>query len=104
MYQVILCTCPNMDLAKKIATTLVTNKLAACVNIISNIVSIYNWNDKLVSDDEVQLLIKTQSCLFSAVESEIIALHPYDTPEIIAIDIQQGNKHYLNWIKGSLKS
>jgi periplasmic divalent cation tolerance protein len=103
MYQIVLCTCPNQDIAKQIATELVMDKLAACVNIIPGITSIYSWQGEVMSDDEVQLLIKTQNCFFSALKLKIKTLHPYDIPEIVAIDIQQGDKHYLNWIKGSLK-
>jgi len=103
MYQIVLCTCPNQEVAKQIATELVTDKLAACVNIIPGITSIYCWQGEVISDDEVQLLIKTQNCFFSALKLKINELHPYDIPEIIAIDIQQGDKNYLNWIKGSLK-
>jgi len=103
MYQIVLCTCPNKDIAKQIASELVSEKLAACVNIIPGILSVYAWQDKVTSDDEVLLLIKTQNCFFSALKLKIKTLHPYDIPEIIAIDIQQGDKNYLNWIKGSLK-
>jgi len=103
MYQIVLCTCPNKDIAELIANALVSEKLAACVNILPGIMSVYSWQDKVTSDDEVLLLIKTQNCFFSALKQKIKAIHPYDIPEIIAIDIQQGDKNYLNWIKGSLK-
>ncbi|MEW6990438.1 divalent-cation tolerance protein CutA [Colwelliaceae bacterium 6441] len=102
MYQVVLCTCPNMDSAKTIAKQLIKKKYAACINIIPNVISIYRWQEDIECSEEVQLLIKTESVKFNIVCNEIISLHPYDTPEVIALNIQQGDKHYLNWIKESL--
>jgi periplasmic divalent cation tolerance protein len=78
-YQIILCTCPTTEVAKKIATHLVESNLAACVNILPEITSIYRWENKT----EVQ---------------------PYDTPEIIAIPIQDGHPKYLQWLDMALLS
>jgi periplasmic divalent cation tolerance protein len=103
MYQAVLCTCPNMENAKQIASHLVEEKYAACVNIIPNTTSIYRWQEQTQCDEEVQLLIKTESVKFNLVCGEIKSLHQYDTPEVIALNIQQGDKEYLNWIKESLK-
>ncbi len=102
-YQVVLCTCPNSQNAKEIAKSLVQKKYAACVNIIPNIISVYRWQDNIECDDEIQLVIKTTKDKFKAVSNEIKRLHPYDTPEVIAMSIQQGDEDYLNWIKESLK-
>jgi len=104
MYQIIFCTCPSDEIAKLIATTLVKNKLAACVNIIPNVMSIYQWDKQVMCDSEVKLVIKSTEKLFPLIESSIKALHPYDTPEIIAMNIQQGNEEYLHWINESTKS
>jgi periplasmic divalent cation tolerance protein len=103
MFQIILCTCPDIECAKAIAQHLVKEKLAACVNIIPNIISVYRWQDEIQSDNEVQLIIKTQTNKFNDVADEIKRLHRYDTPEIIAMNIQQGDNNYLNWITESLK-
>lgn len=103
MYQLVLTTCPNQSVAKDIAKHLVTEKLAACVNIIDNITSVYSWQDKLQCDNEVQLLIKTEEQKFAALNQRINHLHPYDVVEVIALNIQQGDKQYLNWISNSLK-
>jgi periplasmic divalent cation tolerance protein len=103
VYQLVLTTCPNDDVAKNIAQHLVSKKLAACVNIVPNITSIYFWQNEVHCDNEVQLLIKTTKALFSKLSNEINQLHPYDVVEIIALNIQQGDKHYLNWISNSLK-
>lgn len=103
MYHVIFCTCPSDVIAKLIATTLVSEKLAACVNIIPKVTSVYQWNDQVMCDDEVKLVIKSTAKLFSLIELKINELHPYETPEIIAMNIQQGNKEYLQWIEESTK-
>jgi len=103
MFQIILCTCPDIESAKAIAQQLVEKKHAACVNIIPNVISVYSWQDKIESDNEVQLIIKTQTDKFNDVADEIKRLHRYDTPEIIAMNIQQGDNNYLNWITESLK-
>jgi periplasmic divalent cation tolerance protein len=103
MYQVVLCTCPDNVIAKKIAQDLMGNKLAACVNISPEITSIYSWQDKIECDNEVQLIIKSKAELFKQLCENINAIHPYDTVEIIALNIQQGDENYLNWIANSVK-
>jgi len=101
--QLVLTTCPNEQVAKTIAEHLVKEKLAACVNILPNITSIYHWQDKLHYDNEVQLLIKTKSEKFTLLNDRINELHPFDVVEVIALNIQQGDNHYLNWIQEYLK-
>lgn len=103
MYQLVLTTCPDETVAKSIAQCLVTEKLAACVNIVPNITSVYSWQDELYCDNEVQLLIKTDEKKFVMLNDRINQLHPYDVVEVIALNIQQGDKYYLNWITNSLK-
>ncbi|OUR63002.1 divalent-cation tolerance protein CutA [Colwellia sp. 39_35_sub15_T18] len=101
--QLVLTTCPNEQIANSIAQHLVTEKLAACVNILPNITSIYHWQGEIQRDSEVQLLIKTDSEKFALLNAQINELHPYDVVEVIALNIQQGDNHYLNWIREYLK-
>ncbi len=103
MYQVTLCTCPTLEVAQSIAQHLVTEKLAACVNILPNITSVYRWQENIVSETEVQLFIKSKADCFDLLNDRIKQLHPYDSPEVIALNIQQGDHQYLNWINESLK-
>lgn len=103
MYQLVLTTCPDETVAKDIAKHLVTEKLAACVNIIANITSVYTWQEQLQCDSEVQLVIKTEASSFIKLNERINQLHPYDVVEVVALNIQQGDKQYLNWISNSLK-
>lgn len=100
-YIIILCNTNSIDSAETIATFLVKEKLAACVNIVPKIKSIYTWQNKIEREDEVLMLIKTKQSLFAKVKEKIILLHPYDVPEIISINIQDGAKDYLNWISNN---
>ncbi len=90
-------------MAQKIAKSLVAAKLAACINIIPKVISIYRWEGKVECETETQLFIKTRQECFANLSLTIKELHPYTTVEIIALDIAQGNQDYLNWITESLK-
>ncbi|NRA53752.1 MAG: divalent-cation tolerance protein CutA [Gammaproteobacteria bacterium] len=98
----VTCNCPDEDSARQIAQSLVELKLAACVNIIANVESIYSWQGQLEQAREVQLQIKTSKSLYQALEDKILQLHPYDVAEVIALPIISGNKAYLDWLKGNL--
>ena len=95
-------TCPDEDIAGKIASLLVENQLAACVNILPAVKSVYRWQGKIEQDKEVLLIIKTRKDVFSRLEAVIRDNHPYELPEIVAVPINTGLKQYLNWIDESL--
>ncbi len=92
------CTCPNEVVAEAIADTLVGEKLAACVNLLPGIRSIYAWQGEIQRDAEVMLLIKTSTARFAALTQRLPELHPYDLPEIIAIPVSHGLPPYLEWV------
>jgi periplasmic divalent cation tolerance protein len=94
-----LCTCPDMDTAHALAERLLTERLAACINILPGLVSVYQWQDKLETDQEVLLLIKTTGQRIAALTARILALHPYDLPEVISHPITAGHPHYLDWVR-----
>ena len=94
----ILCTCPSPNDADAVATGLLEERLAACVNRVPGIKSLYRWEGRVTHDDEVLLLIKTSANLFERVEQTIKALHPHEIPEIIALPIVAGSAEYLRWI------
>ncbi|MDH5599836.1 MAG: divalent-cation tolerance protein CutA [Gammaproteobacteria bacterium] len=100
-YILVLNTCNSAEIASKIAETLVSKKLAACVNIVNGVESVYQWQEKIEHDKELLLIIKTRQSLFSQLEHEIQELHDYELPEIIAVPIEAGEKNYLNWIKSA---
>lgn len=97
-YHIILCTCPDKDTAEKIAHLVLEHQLAACVNIVPNITSIYRWQGQIERAEEQLLLIKARQDAYSALESLIKTHHPYQLPEIIAVAIERGLPDYLNWI------
>lgn len=97
-HRVVFCTCPDPDTASDIASRLVADKLAACVNILPGLTSVYEWQGKVESDTEALLIIKTAGDRVDALTRRIEALHPYEVPEVIALPIDAGLPAYLNWI------
>lgn len=95
---VILVTAGSETEAETIAKALVEERLAACINILNPIRSIYRWEGKIADDREWLLVIKTQAERFAAVEEKVKALHSYQVPEVIALPILQGSEPYLHWL------
>ncbi len=91
-------TFPDTATATQVGERLVRDELAACVNILPQMTSIYHWEGKLLRDEEAVMLIKTRSSLASRVVSEIEALHPYDTPAVLVLEIASGAQGYLAWL------
>jgi len=95
---IVLTTTGSREEARKIAHALVERKLAACVNIVPQIESVYRWQEKVESATEWLLLIKTQAGYFERVSNAIKELHSYDLPECVMLEISAGSNEYLNWI------
>lgn len=95
---IVLCTCPDDACAKRITDALVDEHLAACVNLLPGVASTYRWDGKICRETESMMLIKTTRDSFDALRERIVSLHPYDVPEIIALDIAAGSAAYLDWI------
>lgn len=102
MYHLILCTCPDQKTAEAIARQLITDKLAACVNILPGLTSVYEWQGEIETAQEHLLLIKSHQDRFAAIEAAIKNAHPYQLPEIIAVAIERGSSEYLKWIDSCL--
>lgn len=94
-------TAPDRERAELIARALVDERLAACVNIVAGVRSIYRWEGRIQEADEVLCLVKTRPELFAAVRDRVRALHPYDIPEILAFDVVDGSAAYLDWLAES---
>lgn len=103
-YSIVLCTCPNEETARQLADSIISGKLAGCVNIVPAITSVYPWNGKIEISPESLLLIKTRKDVYAALESHIKANHPYELPEVIAVPIDCGRAPYLEWIDSWLNS
>lgn len=97
-----LCTCPDSDTARNLAQQLIEQRLAACVNIIPAVESVYRWQDAIQTDLESQLVVKTHSDKLDDIKRLLEAQHPYDEPEWIVLDITSGSDTYLHWIARSL--
>lgn len=98
---IILITAGSKAEARKIAKELVGKRLAACVNIVPDIESVYTWKGKTEAAREVLLIAKTKENLFARIEKAVKDLHSYECPEIIAVSIVDGSRDYLKWIEGS---
>lgn len=97
-YIVIYCTVPNKKEGKEIARVLIENELAACVNIIDKVESIFSWNGELTEEKEAMLIIKTKKEHFKNINHTIQKMHSYNVPEVIAIPIIEADETYLKWI------
>ncbi|QCE15964.1 protein CutA, chloroplastic isoform X1 [Vigna unguiculata] len=100
---VVYVTVPNKEAGKKLAESIVTEKLAACVNRVPGIESVYQWEGKIQTDSEELLIIKTRQSLLEALTEHVKAHHEYDVPEVISLPITGGNLKYLEWIKESTR-
>ena len=94
----VMMTAPDEALAVSIARVVVEEGLAACGNLIPKIRSIYRWEGEVCDDSEVLVLFKTTGSGFDALRSRVLELHPYECPEIIQIDVRDGNKDYIDWV------
>jgi len=103
MYTVIFITCANKKEAKAIAASLIKQKLAACVNIASKVNSIFFWENKVDSADEILLIVKSKKDLMPKIIKAVKRIHSYKVPEIIALPIVAGDKPYLRWIDASVR-
>jgi len=96
---IVLCSCPTEDIAEQMAQELVEKRLAACVNLVGPVTSFFRWQGAIEKDRELLLLIKTTKTTYDALENYIQEKHPYETPEIIGLQISNGFLPYLEWIE-----
>lgn len=95
---VVLVTVPNKDVGSELAHKLIDSQLAACVNIVPALTSVYRWKGKVETAEECLLIIKTVSDRFSALEKKIISEHPYQTPEIVGLPTHSVFEDYAQWV------
>ncbi len=99
---VVLTTCPNREAAGLLATRLVESRLAACVNVIGGVQSVYRWQGRVEQDDEVLLLIKSSEKVLAALRRLIQELSDYELPEVLAVPVKDGSSAYLDWLLESV--
>lgn len=100
---VVLITAASYEEAEKIASSLVSRKLAACVNIIDDVESFFWWKGKLDRAEEVLLIIKSKQAVFKKIVTQVKKLHSYEVPEIIALPIIVGDEKYMDWLNESVR-
>lgn len=103
-FLVVLTTVERPEDGERLARLLVERELAACVQVLPPMVSVYRWQGKVEQASEVLLLIKTTGAAYPQLEAAIKGNHPYQTPEIIALPIEAGSNDYLSWLADSIKS
>ncbi len=99
-----LTTLSSREQAEQLAEALVAERLAACVNVLGPVASIYRWGGKVARDEEVLLLIKTTETGVAPLQTRVLELHPYDTPEFLAFEVGSGSAGYLDWVVDSVAS
>jgi periplasmic divalent cation tolerance protein len=99
--RVVLCTCPP-EHATNVARDLLEQRLAACVNVIPGVRSLYWWNDEVAEDGESLLVIKTPQSRFADLEARLHEIHPYDVPEVLSLSVDEGANTYLSWLRESV--
>jgi periplasmic divalent cation tolerance protein len=95
-------TFPDAETARRVGRTLVEEKLAACVNLLPQVESIYRWKGKIETASEVMTLMKSTTWKYQLLEKRIRELHPYEVPEIVSVRINDGNLDYIRWIEQSV--
>jgi periplasmic divalent cation tolerance protein len=95
---VCFCTCPDADSATRLADALVGERLAACVNVVPGLRSVYRWQGAIEHNDETLLLIKTSRDRLDALTVRLRDLHPYELPEVVAVEVAGGLSTYLDWV------
>jgi periplasmic divalent cation tolerance protein len=96
-------TAPNVEEAERLAETLVEKKLAACIQILPGMTSVYRWQGKVERQSEVLLIAKTTRAKFGELEKEVRTIHSYETPEIVALELTAGSRPYLEWLETSVE-
>lgn len=96
---VALSTAPSREVAERVASTVVEERLAACANIVPGITSIYRWQGEVQKDVETLIVFKTTERVLAALERRIVELHPYDVPELVSLPVGGGHEPYLAWVR-----
>jgi len=98
----VLVTAPDAQLAESMASTLVEERLAACVNVIPGLVSVYRWEGEVQRDQEALMIVKTTESRVAELRERIVQLHPYEVPEVLVLNVVDGHEPYLGWVRDAV--
>lgn len=98
----VLTTVPSAEVAERIGGTLVEERLAACANVVPGVTSIFRWNEAISRESEVLMILKTTTTALDALRRRIVELHPYEVPEVIALEVWDGHAAYLDWVRAEV--
>jgi periplasmic divalent cation tolerance protein len=100
----IVSTAPDAEVAERIGTQLVEERLAACANVLEGVTSIYRWKGSVQREREVLMVLKTTSEAVARLRARLVELHPYEVPEVLAIDVSSGHAPYLDWVRSVVEA
>jgi periplasmic divalent cation tolerance protein len=100
----VLTTAPSAEVAQRIGEALVEERLVACANVVPGVFSIFRWKGAVSKEPEVLVVLKTTTEALDAVRKRILELHPYEVPEVIALDVREGHVPYLDWVRAEVGS
>jgi periplasmic divalent cation tolerance protein len=98
----VLSTAPSAEIADRIATTLIEERLAACVNVLDGLTSVYRWEGQVEREAEVLMLLKTTTEALERLQLRLVELHPYAVPEVLALEVSNGHLPYLEWVRSEV--
>ncbi len=101
---VVLTTAPDPDVAERIVSSLVEERLVACANIVPGVTSIYRWQGEVQRDSEVMVFLKSTEALAAPLRDRITQLHPYDLPEVLVLPVPDASDRYAEWVRGEVRS
>lgn len=102
--RVVLVTAPDAEVAERLAATLVEEGLAACANLVPGVVSVYRWEGEVRRDAEFLLVLKSTVERSAALRDRVVALHPYEIPEVLVLPVESGHEPYMAWVRASVGS
>ncbi len=100
----VLTTAPSAEAADRIGTALVEERLAACANLVPGVSSVFRWNGQVSREAEILVVLKTTAARLGDLRRRLVELHPYEVPEVIAVDVREGHPPYLDWVRDEVEA
>ena len=100
----VLTSAPSVAVAERIGTALVEERLAACANLVPGVRSVFRWKGEIAREDEILVVLKTTAPRLEALRRRLVELHPYEVPEMLALDVREGHPPYLAWVRAEVEA